>query len=50
MRANARDAYLPPKLTFFGPVGALTQSGSGDTVEMGMMMGMMGMSGEMRRP
>jgi hypothetical protein len=32
-RADARDAYLPPKLKVFGPVGALTQSGTGMTVE-----------------
>ena len=32
-RATAREAYLPPKLKVFGPVGALTQSGTGVMVE-----------------
>jgi hypothetical protein len=48
-RSDARDAYLPPKLKTFGPVGALTQGGSGDMAEMGMDMGMdMGMGADMR--
>ena len=39
--ADARDAYAPPKLKVFGPVGALTQGGSVGAVEMGMSMSSM---------
>jgi len=35
-RATARDAYAPPKLKVFGPVGALTQSGTGAMAENSM--------------
>jgi len=51
-RADARDAYLPPKLKIFGPVGALTQGGTVGPAEMGMGIGMgmdMGMGGDMQR-
>ena len=49
-RADARDAYLPPKLKIFGPVGALTQGGSVGPAEMGMGVGMgMGMGADMQR-
>ena len=47
-RAAARDAYHPPKLKIFGPVGALTQSGTAGMAEMGMDMGM-GMGADMHR-
>ena len=44
-----RNQYSPPKLKVFGPVGSLTQAGSGLAVEgsgMGGGMGMgMGMGG-----
>ena len=33
-----RDAYTPPKLKEFGPVGALTQSGSTGGSEMATML------------
>ena len=36
--ADRRDAYTPPKLKEFGPVGALTQSGSGGGSEMATMI------------
>jgi len=32
-RASARDTYFPPELKVFGPVGALTQSGTGASPE-----------------
>lgn len=38
--AAVRAPYTPPRLQFFGPVGALTQSGTGDMGENGMGMGM----------
>ncbi len=42
--AKPRTAYSAPVLRLFGPVGALTQGGTGMMVEgaMGMGMGMMG--------
>jgi hypothetical protein len=33
---DEREAYFPPKLKVFGPVGALTQSGTGAMVERSM--------------
>ena len=36
------DAYTPPKLKVFGPVGTLTQAGTGTRAEGGMGMGMAG--------
>ena len=30
---DEREAYFPPELKVFGPVGALTQSGTGATPE-----------------
>jgi len=33
-----RDVYVSPKLKVFGPVGALTQSGTGMASEMLMLM------------
>ena len=33
-----RDAYAPPRLQEFGPVGALTQGGTSGDVEMGSSM------------
>jgi hypothetical protein len=33
-QAAARDVYVPPKLKEFGPVGALTQSGTAGASEM----------------
>jgi hypothetical protein len=30
---DEREAYFPPKLKVFGPVGALTQAGTGMMVE-----------------
>ena len=49
-----RDAYARPELKVFGPVGVLTQAGSGNPGEMGggmpPMMGMaMGMAMEAMR-
>jgi hypothetical protein len=38
-----REAYVPPKLRVFGPVGALTQSGTGRATESTMIMGAMDM-------
>ena len=38
-RPVGRCLYVPPALKEFGPVGALTQSGSGNAVEMTMMKG-----------
>jgi hypothetical protein len=32
--AGRRDTYVAPKLKVFGPVGALTQSGTGVPTEM----------------
>jgi len=37
-RTTAREAYEPPKLVVFGPVGALTQGGMSGDLEMGMGM------------
>ena len=34
---DEREAYFPPKLKVFGPVGALTQSGTGAVAERNMM-------------
>ena len=34
-----REAYFPPNLKVFGPVGALTQSGTGATAEGTMIVG-----------
>ena len=36
-RPVGRIAYVSPKLKYFGPVGALTQSGSGMMTENGMI-------------
>ncbi len=36
--AGRRDAYTPPKLKEFGPVGALTQGGSAGGSEMAQML------------
>ena len=36
--ADRRDAYTPPKLKEFGPVGALTQSGTTGGSEMNPML------------
>jgi hypothetical protein len=33
--ATSRGEYTPPRLKEFGPVGALTQAGTGLTAEMG---------------
>ena len=33
-QAAARDVYVPPELKEFGPVGALTQSGTAGPSEM----------------
>lgn len=35
--AGSRDAYTPPKLKEFGPVGALTQGGSAGGKEQATM-------------
>jgi hypothetical protein len=43
-RADGRLPYSPPRLQLFGPVGALTQGGSGTASE---SMGMMILSGGM---
>jgi hypothetical protein len=53
-RPAERGAYSTPKLKVFGPVGRLTQAGSGNRAErvmdMGMGIGMgMGMGADMRR-
>lgn len=38
-RADGRLPYSPPRLRLFGPVGALTQAGTGNASEaMGMMI------------
>jgi hypothetical protein len=38
-KASGRKAYSPPRLQHFGPVGTLTQSGTGNASEaMGMMV------------
>jgi hypothetical protein len=42
-RSPDRDAYVPPKLKEFGPVGNLTQAGSGANSE-AMANGMSSMS------
>jgi hypothetical protein len=42
-RSADREAYVPPKLKEFGPVGNLTQAGSGTTAE-AMANGMASMS------
>jgi len=47
-QAARRSAYSPPKLTVFGPVGSLTQSGSGVDTE-AVMNGMVQMNMN-RRP
>ena len=40
-KRHARVAYSPPKLKSFGPVGSLTQGGTGMMAEMaGMMLNM----------
>ena len=36
--ADCRDAYTPPKLKEFGPVGALTQGGATGGLEMQPLM------------
>ena len=46
--AYRRKSYVPPKLRVFGPVGVLTQSGSGVDAE-AVMMGMVQMNMN-RRP
>jgi len=46
---TGRAAYSTPMLKVFGPVGALTQAGTGGTGEMGMGMGM-GMGAGSRKP
>jgi len=38
-RQVCRHTYMPPALKEFGPVSALTQSGSGTAVEKTMMKG-----------
>jgi hypothetical protein len=48
-RPASRAAYSTPKLKVFGAVGALTQSGTNGTGEMGMAMAM-GMGAGSRRP
>jgi hypothetical protein len=39
---TGRAAYSAPKLKVFGPVGTLTQAGTGTRAEGGMGMGMSG--------
>ena len=46
--AHRRKSYIPPKLRVFGPIGVLTQSGSGVDVE-AVMNGMTQMNMN-RRP
>jgi hypothetical protein len=46
-RSADRDTYVPPKLKEFGPVGNLTQAGSGATSEV-MANGMSSMSTNQR--
>ena len=48
-RSAERGAYLPPKLKEFGPVGKLTQAGTGGTSEV-MGNGMLSMSTNQQRP
>jgi len=49
-RTASRQAYTPPELKEFGPVGVLTQAGRSGDPEMGMGPGMgMGMGQEMFR-
>lgn len=43
LRPTARSAYTTPRLKVFGPVGVLTQAGSGNPGEMGSGMQPMGM-------
>ena len=37
--AKVREDYAPPSLKVFGSVGALTQAGTGQTMETGMDAG-----------
>ena len=46
---TGRKNYTPPRLRVFGPVGNLTQAGTGLGTEMGSVMGM-GMGAGSRRP
>ena len=46
--AYRRKSYIPPRLRVFGPIGVLTQSGSGANVE-AVMNGMVQMNMN-RRP
>ena len=44
VKVGGRRAYSPPRLQLFGPVGALTQAGTGNASEaMGAMILMGGM-------
>ena len=47
-RPDGRTAYTPPKLKTLGPVGALTQAGSGMNTET-MTMWMFPMDGSMQQ-
>ncbi len=50
-RTPGRYPYSPPKLRTFGPVGVLTQGGTGNMIEGAMGMGMMmGINNPNRRP